>query len=71
MNFSIACTATARSLNENLRGVDRLRVIVNAFTRLRYCDLEGNMDLRPKGLPGSQPPDLMPWFQVPDAAVRS
>jgi len=51
--------------NENLRGVDRLRVIVNAFTRLRYCDLEGNMDLRPKGPPGSQPPDLMPWFQVP------
>lgn len=51
--------------NENLRGADRLRVIVNAFTRLRYCDLEGNMDLRPKGPPGSQPPDLMPWFQVP------
>jgi len=51
--------------NENLRGVDRLRVIINAFTRLRYCDLEGNMDLRPKGPPGSQPPDLIPWFQVP------
>jgi bis(5'-nucleosyl)-tetraphosphatase (symmetrical) len=51
--------------NENLLGIDRLRVIINAFTRLRYCDLEGNMDLRPKGPPGSQPPDLMPWFQVP------
>jgi bis(5'-nucleosyl)-tetraphosphatase (symmetrical) len=51
--------------NENLHGFDRLRVIVNAFTRLRYCDLDGNMDLRPKGSPGSQPPDLLPWFQVP------
>jgi bis(5'-nucleosyl)-tetraphosphatase (symmetrical) len=51
--------------NENLHGFDRLRVIVNAFTRLRYCDLDGNMDLRPKGPPGSQPPDLLPWFQVP------
>lgn len=51
--------------NENLHGFDRLRVIVNAFTRLRYCDLDGNMDLRPKGAPGSQPPDLVPWFQVP------
>lgn len=51
--------------NENLHGFDRLRVIVNAFTRLRYCDLDGNMDLRPKGPPGSQPPDLVPWFQVP------
>lgn len=51
--------------NENLQGADRLRVIINAFTRLRYCDLEGNMDLKPKGPPGSQPANLMPWFQVP------
>lgn len=51
--------------NENLRGFERLRLIINAFTRLRYCNRDGNMDLRPKGPPGSQPPDLMPWFQVP------
>ncbi len=56
--------------NENLHGFDRLRVIVNAFTRLRYCDLDGNMDLRPKGPPGSQPPDLLPWFQVPERRSR-
>ncbi|MEW6331166.1 MAG: symmetrical bis(5'-nucleosyl)-tetraphosphatase [Pseudomonadota bacterium] len=56
--------------NENLHGFDRLRVIVNAFTRLRYCDLDGNMDLRPKGPPGSQPPDLVPWFQVPGRRSR-
>lgn len=56
--------------NENLRGIDRLRIIVNAFTRLRYCDLEGNMDLRPKGPPGSQPPELLPWFQVPGRRSR-
>jgi bis(5'-nucleosyl)-tetraphosphatase (symmetrical) len=56
--------------SEGLRGADRLRVIINAFTRLRYCDLEGNMDLRPKGPPGSQPPDLLPWFQVPTRRSR-
>ena len=56
--------------NENLRGHDRWRVIVNAFTRLRYCDLDGNMDLRPKGPPGSQPPDLLPWFQIPSRRSR-
>lgn len=56
--------------NEKLRGFDRLRVIINAFTRLRYCDLDGNMDLRPKGPPGSQPTDLMPWFQVPGRRSR-
>lgn len=56
--------------NENLRAHDRWRVIVNAFTRLRYCDLDGNMDLRPKGPPGSQPPDLLPWFQIPARRSR-
>ena len=57
--------------NETLRGYDRLRVIVNAFTRLRYCDLEGSMDLRFKGSPGTQPADLVPWFQVPTRRSRN
>ncbi len=56
--------------HENLAGYERLRVIVNAFTRLRYCDREGNMDLRFKGAPGSQPPDLVPWFQAPGRRSR-
>jgi bis(5'-nucleosyl)-tetraphosphatase (symmetrical) len=51
--------------NESLRGHDRVRVIINAFTRIRYCDLDGGMDLHQKGAPGSQPPDLLPWFAVP------
>ena len=57
--------------NEKLRGFDRLRLIVNAFTRMRYCDLDGNLDLRPKGPPGTQPPDLLPWFQVPSRRSRA
>lgn len=51
--------------HENLAGHERLRVIVNAFTRLRYCDPEGKMELHFKGAPGSQPPGLVPWFQAP------
>jgi bis(5'-nucleosyl)-tetraphosphatase (symmetrical) len=51
--------------SDGLTGIERVRVIVNACTRLRYCDREGNMDLRYKGAPGTQPPDLMPWFRVP------
>ncbi|MGE5240890.1 MAG: symmetrical bis(5'-nucleosyl)-tetraphosphatase [Bacteroidota bacterium] len=57
--------------NETLSGYDRLRVIVNAFTRLRYCDLEGCMDLRFKGSPGIQPADLLPWFQLPARRSRN
>ncbi len=52
--------------SEDLRGHERLRVIVNAFTRLRYCDAQGKMDLSQKGPPGSQPPNLLPWFQAPN-----
>jgi bis(5'-nucleosyl)-tetraphosphatase (symmetrical) len=50
---------------DGLKGAERVRVVINACTRLRYCDLEGNMDLRHKGPPGTQPPDLVPWFAVP------
>jgi bis(5'-nucleosyl)-tetraphosphatase (symmetrical) len=56
---------------EDLGGWARLRVIINAFTRLRYCDAHGRMDLRPKGRPGKQPPHLMPWFQVPGRSMRT
>lgn len=55
---------------EDLRGHDRLRVIVNSFTRLRYCDLDGNIDLRCKGAPGRQPEGLLPWFRLPNRLSR-
>ncbi len=50
---------------EDLTGWDRLRVIVNAFTRLRYCDSSGRIDLSPTEAPGAQPEHLLPWFQFP------
>lgn len=59
-----------RQWSPTLRGVARARFIVNAYTRLRYCDADGRMDLRPKGAPGSQPPGLLPWFAVPSRRSR-
>ena len=56
---------------DDLGGWARLRVIINAFTRLRYCDAYGRMDLRPKGQPGKQPSHLLPWFQVPGRMTRA
>jgi bis(5'-nucleosyl)-tetraphosphatase (symmetrical) len=55
---------------ESLAGWARLRIIINAFTRLRYCDPAGRVDLRPKGPPGSQPAPLLPWFQAPGRHSR-
>lgn len=56
--------------NDTLAGVSRWRVIVNALTRLRYCTPDGRMDLAPFGPPGTQPPGLLPWFQVPCRKTR-
>jgi bis(5'-nucleosyl)-tetraphosphatase (symmetrical) len=44
---------------------DRWRVILNAFTRLRLCNLEGAMDFKYKGPLGAQSSDLHAWFDVP------
>jgi bis(5'-nucleosyl)-tetraphosphatase (symmetrical) len=50
---------------DSLRGVDRLRVIVNAMTRMRFCTPEGVMEFRSKGDAVSAPPGYLPWFDVP------
>jgi bis(5'-nucleosyl)-tetraphosphatase (symmetrical) len=47
--------------SDALSGWDRLRVIVNAMTRLRFCNGEGRMDFRAKGK--TAPPGYAPWFQ--------
>ena len=49
----------------DLKGISRLRFIVNCLTRLRYCDARGHINLKPSGTPGSQPEGLMPWFEAP------
>lgn len=52
--------------DDGLAGVDRLRCIVNALTRMRLCSPEGVMDFKEKES-ASAPPgsNLMPWFDVP------
>lgn len=52
--------------SDDLEGWDRLRVVVNAMTRMRFCSLDGRMDFRSKGPPQSAPPGSLPWFQIPN-----
>ena len=47
---------------DDLTGWDRLRVIVNAMTRLRFCNAGGEMELRAKG--AEAPPGFRPWFEL-------
>ena len=49
----------------SLKGVSRLRFIINCFTRMRYCDVNGRLDFANSGPLGSQPKELLPWFEVP------
>lgn len=55
---------------EDLRGWERLRVITNCLTRLRYCDAKGQLFLKFKESPGTQAEGLMPWFKVPSRASQ-
>lgn len=54
-----------------LKGTERLRYIVNCFTRLRFVDGEGRLDLHAKGSPKkAQRESLVPWFEAADARWR-
>jgi bis(5'-nucleosyl)-tetraphosphatase (symmetrical) len=51
--------------DEGLQGDARLRVIVNALTRLRFCTVQGEMEFATKEGAGAAPPAYLPWFDVP------
>ncbi|MCW8200841.1 symmetrical bis(5'-nucleosyl)-tetraphosphatase [Verminephrobacter aporrectodeae subsp. tuberculatae] len=51
--------------SDGLAGTERLRVIVNALTRLRFCSAGGAMDFDCSESASAAPPGLMPWFDVP------
>ncbi len=56
---------TPAAWRDDLTGNDRLRVVVNALTRLRFCSAEGVMEFASKEGADSAPAGHMPWFDVP------
>ncbi len=57
--------------HDSLTGADRLRVIVNALTRLRFCSADGAMDFSIKEGADKAPEGLMPWFDAPDRKTQN
>ncbi len=51
--------------NDSLEGADRLRVIVNAFTRLRFCTADGTMEFTVKEGAAKAPEGYLAWYDVP------
>ncbi|MCL5740238.1 MAG: symmetrical bis(5'-nucleosyl)-tetraphosphatase [Betaproteobacteria bacterium] len=57
--------------DDSLTGPDRLRVVVNALTRLRFCSERGVMDFNSTESACAAPPGLMPWFDVPGRSTAN
>jgi bis(5'-nucleosyl)-tetraphosphatase (symmetrical) len=51
--------------SDKLTGYKRLRVITNAFTRMRVCSTQGEMEFKFKGERQAIPPGYVAWFDVP------
>ncbi|RST49643.1 symmetrical bis(5'-nucleosyl)-tetraphosphatase [Variovorax sp. DXTD-1] len=51
--------------NDKLSGSARLRAIVNALTRMRFCSADGVMEFDSKDGAATAPDGFMPWFDVP------
>lgn len=52
--------------SDDLSGWQRLRVIVNAMTRMRFCTPEGIMEFKTKGELLNAPAGHLPWFEAPN-----
>ncbi|MEP7181513.1 MAG: symmetrical bis(5'-nucleosyl)-tetraphosphatase [Betaproteobacteria bacterium] len=52
-----------RMWRDDLEGFDRLRVVVNACARMRFCAADGTMEFREKRGPDQAPEGFRPWFE--------
>ncbi len=50
------------TFSEQLSGMERLRVLTNVLTRIRFCTPVGKLDMEHKDDAGTAPPGYQPWF---------
>jgi bis(5'-nucleosyl)-tetraphosphatase (symmetrical) len=56
---------TPNKWSNSLKGYERLRVITNALTRMRFCTPSGQMEFESKEGLGNGPKGYIPWFKAP------
>ena len=52
--------------DDRLSGPERLRIVINALTRMRFVDASGRMEFATKEGVDATPAGYMPWFDAPD-----
>lgn len=55
---------------DTLKDDDRYRFIINCFTRIRYIEKDGKLNLKENGAPGAQPKSLIPWYAMPERKTK-
>jgi bis(5'-nucleosyl)-tetraphosphatase (symmetrical) len=57
------------AFSEQLKGKERLRVITNVLTRMRFCTPAGKLDMQNKDDADTAPPGYRPWFEFQQLAA--
>jgi len=52
--------------SDDLESFDRIRFIINTFTRMRLCDEKHELNLTAKNTIDSNTTHLYPWFEIPN-----
>jgi bis(5'-nucleosyl)-tetraphosphatase (symmetrical) len=55
-----------RHWNPALAGQDRLRLVANVMTRIRFLHRDGGLEFQHKGTPADAPAELVPWYDMPE-----
>lgn len=61
---------TPHGWRDDYSGYKRLRLITNAFTRIRILNAEGEMEFKFKGKVEEIPTGYQPWFELPQRKSR-
>ncbi len=62
---------TPNRWDPQLSGMDRLRLITNTLTRIRFCTPDGEMEFKSKEGLESGPAGYIPWFETPKRKTQS
>ena len=62
---------TPNQWENDLTGIDRLRMITNYFTRMRFCSASGELELQTKESAAAAPDGFSPWFSFFKRKMRN